>query len=242
MGGLDPRLKVVIPACYPSSFQILFPTSGPDAEMVFPNFLANGLDTGDFVELSAPTPWLLQATEKDQFHYSREGVQLVYEEAQKWYALFDAEQNLGFMVGPGWHGMPLESREAVYQWMIRWLKSGQGDSHEQPVKMYTNRELLVTKSGNVEDEPGSKKLHQLLLADYESRKHKLTFEELAAELKDLGIQTDHSAPAMKVLNEASGAEATSCQHITFESDPGIWLDGTGCMSRHLPGESPQCSS
>jgi hypothetical protein len=225
LGGLDPRLKVVIPACYPSSFQMLFPTSGPDAEMVFPNFLANGLDTGDFVELSAPTPWLLQATEKDQFHYSHEGVELVYREAQKWYALFNARQNVSFMVGTGWHGMPLESREAVYQWMIRWLKNGQGDSHEQPVKMYTNRELLVTKSGNVDDEPGSKKLHQLLLADYESRKRKLTADELAAELKDLKIPTDHSAPAVKILNETSGAEARQ-QHIRFESDPGIWLDAT----------------
>ena len=46
---------------------------------------------------------------------------------------------------PGRHGMPLVSREAIYEWMIRWLKDGQGDFHEQPVKMYTNRELLVTK-------------------------------------------------------------------------------------------------
>ncbi len=64
-----------------------------------------------------------------------------------------------------------------------------------------------------------------MLAEYESRKHKLTFEELAAQLKDLGIQTDHSAPAVKILNETSRAEAKQ-QHITFESDPGIWLDGT----------------
>ena len=73
VGGLDPRLKVVIPACYPSSFRLLFSTFGPDAEMIFPKFLASGLDTADFVELSAPTPWLIQATERDQFHFSKEG-------------------------------------------------------------------------------------------------------------------------------------------------------------------------
>jgi hypothetical protein len=39
VGALDPRLKVVIPACYPSSFQLFFSTFGPGAEMVFPNFL-----------------------------------------------------------------------------------------------------------------------------------------------------------------------------------------------------------
>ena len=224
LGGLDSRLKVVIPACYPSSFQKLFPTSGPDAEMVFPDFLARGLDTADFVELSAPTPWLLQATEKDQFHYSHEGVQLVYEEAQKWYALYGARQNLDFMVGPGWHGMPLESREALYRWMIRWLKNGQGDYHERPVKMYASYDLQVTKTGNVEDEPGSKKLHQLLLADYKANKHERPVNELAAELKSLNIATDHSAPAVKILSDVSGPEGK--QHITFESDPGIWLNAT----------------
>ena len=57
---------------------------------------------------------------------------LVYEEAQKWYELYGAQKNLGFMVGPGSHGMPLVSREAVYEWMIRWLKNGDGDAHEQP--------------------------------------------------------------------------------------------------------------
>jgi cephalosporin-C deacetylase-like acetyl esterase len=225
IGGLDSRLKVVIPACYPSSFQKLFPTSGPDAEMVFPGFLARGLDTADFVELSAPTPWLLQATEKDQFHYSHEGVQLVYEEAQKWYALYGARRNLDFMVGPGWHGMPLENREALYRSMIRWLKNGQGDPHEQSVYMYSNHDLLVTRSGNVDDEPGSRKLHRLLLAGFESRKHKFTAEALAAELKDLRISTDRSAPAMKILRETNRSGVNQ-QHLSFESDPGIWLDAT----------------
>ena len=101
IGALDPRIKVVIPACYPSSFQLLFPTSGPHAEMVFPRLLASGLDTADFVELSAPTPWLLQSTQQDQFHFSHQGVELVYEEAQKWYDLYHARGNLGFMVAPG---------------------------------------------------------------------------------------------------------------------------------------------
>ncbi len=222
-GALDPRLKVVIPGCYPSSFQLLFSTFGPDAEMVFPRFLASGLDTADFVELSAPTPWLLQATEQDQYHFSHEGVRLVYEEARKWDALYEAQDKVGFLVGPGWHGMPLVSREAVYEWMIRWLKDGQGDFHEQPVKMYTNHELLVTASGNVENEAGSRKLYQLLLADFHARERQGTIPELFDELRNLKIPTDGSAPEVKILDESNGAEGRQ-QHIKFESEPGIWLD------------------
>lgn len=236
IGGLDSRLKVVIPACYPSSFQVLFPTSGPDAEMVFPNFLASGLDTADFVELSAPTPWLLQTTEHDQFSFSHEGVHLVYEEARKWYAIYRAQDKVGFLMGPGWHSMPLVSREAIYEWMIRWLKNGQGDSHELPVKMYTNDDLKVTKSGHVEDEPGSRKLYQLLLADFHAREQKRTIPELLAELRNLKIPTDGSAPKVKILDEKKDADGRQ-QHIQFESDPGIWLDATLYIPS-TPGRKP----
>jgi cephalosporin-C deacetylase-like acetyl esterase len=236
MGGLDPRLKVVIPACYPSSFQVLFPTAGPDAEMIFPNFLASGLDTADFVEQSAPTPWLLQATEYDQYHFSHEGVRMVYEEARKWYSLYKAEDHVGFMIGPGSHGMPLVSREAVYTWMNRWLKNDQGDSHEQSTKMYTNHELKVTNSGNVEDEAGSRKLYQILLADFHTRQQKRNIPELKEELRRLNIPTDGSAPKVKILDEKKSAKVNH-QQVQFESDPGIWLAATLYLPAS-PGRKP----
>ncbi len=224
-GALDPRLKVVVPGCYPASFRVLFSTMGPDAEMIFPNFLASGLDTADFVEQSAPVPWLLETTETDEYHFSHEGVRLVYDEARRWYSLYHAEENLGYLMGPGSHGLPLVSREAIYQWMIRWLKNGQGDAHEQPVRMYSNHELQVTSSGNVEDEPGNKKLYQILFADLHSRESRKTIPELSAELADLKIPTDRSSPAVKILHETTGPGWRQ-EQIQFESDPGIYLDAT----------------
>jgi hypothetical protein len=198
---------------------------GPDAEMIFPNFLASGLDTADFVEQSAPTPWLLETTETDQYHFSHEGVRMVYDEARRWYSLYHAEGNLGYLMGPGSHGLPLVSREAIYQWMIRWLKNGQGDAHEQPVTMYSNHELQVTSSGNVENEPGNRKLYQILLADLDSQRKEKTIPELSGELKNLKIATDRSSPAFKVLHETAGPGVRQ-QQIQFESVQGIWLDAT----------------
>lgn len=229
VGALDPRIKVAIPSCYPSSFQLLFTTSGPHSEMIFPNFLASGLDTADFVEQSAPTPWLLQATEEDQFGFNHQGVELVYQEAQHWYDLYNARGNLGFMVAPGSHGMPLVSREAVYQWMIRWLKNGRGDSHERPVKMFTNDELRVTSTGHVEDEPRSRKLFQILSADLRAKEKKGTLPDLRAKLNNLQIPTNGSSPKIRILDEKSGGSGSE-QHVQFESEPGIWLDAT----LHLP--------
>lgn len=236
LGGLDPRLKVVIPACYPSSFQTLFATSGPDVEMLLPRFLASSLDTADFVELSAPTPWLLQSTEHDQYHFSHQGVHLVYEEARKWYALYGAEDKVGFMVGPGWHGMPLVAREAVYQWMIRYLKNGKSDYREQPVEMFTNHQLQVTASGNVENEPGSRKLYQILRADYEARKRPETVPELLAKLRQLKIPTDRSAPKVQILEKSNDAGGEK-ERIKFESSPGIWLNATLHIPA-APGKKP----
>ena len=64
------RLKAVVPACYPNSYRVLFAGPNPDSEMSFPR-LSSGLDVADFVELSAPTPWLIEATEQDYFDARR---------------------------------------------------------------------------------------------------------------------------------------------------------------------------
>src|SRR5207302_891414 len=77
LGALDSRLKAIVPACFPNSYRLLFAGPDPDSEMSFPELLAHGLDTVDFVELSAPTPWLIQATENDYF--TPPGATLVYQ-------------------------------------------------------------------------------------------------------------------------------------------------------------------
>ncbi len=223
IGALDPRLKAVVPACYPNSYRLLFRGSYYDSEMGFPNFLVRGLDVADFVELSTPTPWLLQATEHDYF--TPEGAKLVYDEVKRWYGLYDAEGKVHYFVGSGPHGTPLESREAIYEWMIRWLKDGHGDSHEQTVKLYPNYELLVTPNGRVEDERGSRKVYQLILDTFHAKKKQGTVSELEAELRRLKIPSDGSAPAVKVSDESSGPEGRR-ERVTFESEPGVEISGT----------------
>jgi cephalosporin-C deacetylase-like acetyl esterase len=223
LGALDPRVKAVVPACYPNSYRLLFSGPDPDPDMTFPRFLASGLDTEDFVELSAPTPWLIEATEGDYF--TPAGARMLYEEAQKWYALYGAQDKLSFLLGPGPHGVPLVSREAIYKWMIRWLKNGQGDSHEQPVKLYTAHELQVTASGHVDDEPESRKVYQLLLDEFQAKKRQETTAELLSELRRLKIPSDGSAPEVRILEDSNGSEVRR-QRVKFISEPGIEIDGT----------------
>ena len=50
IGGLDPRIKAAVPACYPSSYRLFYVVhGGPDAEMSFPHSLADGW--------TSPTSW-----------------------------------------------------------------------------------------------------------------------------------------------------------------------------------------
>ncbi len=236
IGALDPRVKVVVPACYPSSFEVLFPTAAVHGEMVFPHFLSDGLDTADLVEMSAPKPWLLQATETDEYGFSSHGVELVFDEAQDWYDLYHARANLKFIMGPGTHGMPLVNREALYEGMIRWLKDGKGDFHERPVKMYTNDDLRVTPTGHVEDEPGSRKLFKVLLDNLRAEEREGTAAELQKCLQDLKIATDGTAPEVRSVHETRSATVTE-QHFQFQSEAGIWLDATLYLPSS-PGRKP----
>jgi dienelactone hydrolase len=222
IGALDPRLKAVCPACFINSYRLLFAGPDPDSEMSPPKLLVSGLDMADYVELSAPTPWLILATEGDYF--TPAGARLVYEEARRWFGLYGAEDKVRLFIGGGSHGTPLETRQAIYEWMIRWLKDGQGDFHEQPVKIYGNHELLVTKSGNVENEPGSRKVYQLTLDDFHAKKRQGTISELLAELRSLNVPSDGAAPEVKVSDESSGPEGQR-QHVRFEIESGVEIGG-----------------
>lgn len=223
IGALDSRIKAVAPACFINSYRLLFAGPDPDSEMTPPRLLASGLDMADYVELSAPTPWLILATEGDYF--TPPGARMVYEEARRWFRLYKAEDHVGLFVGSGSHGTPLETREAIYQWMIRWLQSEAVDFHEKPVHLFANHELLVTASGHVDDEPGSRKVYQLILDEYRANRRQGSVTEMRSRLRDLGIAPGGKARFATVMEESQTPGWTR-RRVRFESEPGIEVRGT----------------
>ena len=218
IAALDPRVKAAAPACFLNTLRVLFTGPYPDSEMSLPRFLASGLDHADFLEVSENTPWLIQATEGDFF--TPAGVQPVYEEARRWYRLYGAEDKVRLFMGKGPHGTPLETREALYGWMIRWLQDGKGDAREQEIPLYPDHELQVTKSGQVEDEPGSRWLYEVIREEFRARKQPRGVPELLAELRRLQIPSDGRPPALRSTG-------------SFESEPGVTIGGR----LYLPGSS-----
>jgi dienelactone hydrolase len=221
IAALDARIKVAAPACYMNSFRVLFSGSVGDPEQSVPGFLAAGLDQTDFVELFAPKPWLIASTLGDFF--TPEGARQVYEEAQRWYKLYGAQENVQWALGPGPHGTPLFIREAIYGWMIRWLKGGQGDAHEENEDAFPAKDLLATKSGQVSEE-GSRDLWQVILERFRSRRTPATPGELKEELQR---RIGHPATKVRarILSESRELHSDT-QTLLLETEPGIELRAT----------------
>ena len=218
VGVFEPRIKAAAPGCFINSFRTLFTGPTADSEMSFPAFLASGLDTADFFEVAAPLPWLMMATTEDYF--SPDGARAVHKEARRWYELYGAEDRIRFFVGTGPHGTPRDSREEIYRWMIRWLAGGKGDPRDQPVKLYTNLQLQVTQSGNVDGEPGSRKLHQIIADEFRARQQKRGVPELLAELRRLGVPSNGPVPSATTTDRIENTEF-HIEEIRFESEPGV---------------------
>jgi dienelactone hydrolase len=196
IAALDARVKVAAPACYMNSFRTLFAGSIGDSEQSVPGFLAAGLDQTDYVELFAPKPWLIASTEGDFF--TPAGARQVFEEAQRWYKLYGAEERIHWVVGPGGHGTPLEVREAIYGWMIRWLGDGTVDAREQADTLLPDRELRVTPRGQVE----GRELYQVIS---DTPRQKGSAAELETFVRDLMARNQPLVRNFRILPAVPGA-------------------------------------
>lgn len=215
-GAFDPRVKAAAPGCFINSFRTLFTGPTADSEMSFPRFLASGLDMADFFSMAAPLPWLMMATTEDYFPPA--GAKTVYDEARRFYEISGAADRIDFFVGTGPHGTPADSREAIYRFLIRWLKDGKGDARDQPVKQFTNLDLMVTKGGNVDFEPRSRKLYQIIAEDFRARRPK------QRSLPKLEVPAAGPAPSVSTVATGSG-KGFRIEELRFESEPGVPVSG-----------------
>ena len=228
ISALDPRIQVAAPACYMNSFRTLF--SGPvgDSEQSLPDFLSSGLDQTDYVELFAPKPWLMSSTIDDFFKL--EGARQVYEEARRWYGLYGAGEKIRWEVGPGGHGTPLQIREAIYGWMIRWLKDGQGEAREEAVEMHAEHELRATQTGQVATGLGSRDIYQVILEDFQKRKRDGGAGEMLEVIRKWSPPSGQSLAPPRVLSTTTTPELIS-QRIVFETEPGLEIDAALLVPR-----------
>jgi cephalosporin-C deacetylase-like acetyl esterase len=141
IAALDERVKVAAPSCVMNSFEMVMTGPTGDSEQSFPGFVSDGLDQADWVYQFAPKPWLISSTQEDFF--TPAGAKIVVDQAKDFYRLFGKQDNVKWVVGPGGHGTPLMVREAIYEWMIRFLSDGKTDAKELDLPLLTVGELCV---------------------------------------------------------------------------------------------------
>ena len=210
ISALDPRIKVAAPTCYITSFRELFRGSVGDSEQSIPGFISSGLDQVDYVESFAPKPWLIGSTEQDFFPIA--GARVAYEEAKTWYRMFGAEDHVKWVVGPGGHGTPLVVREAIYDWMIRWLNHGEGSAKEQEVPLLPEFKLWVTKTGQVSDLPGSRDIYDVIRERFEHEKTQGTKEELSKSLAAWMAEPEGVSSFEGVMHETMTPSGNGTKH------------------------------
>jgi hypothetical protein len=108
--------------------------------------LALGLDHEDFLAALAPKPVIILAKEKDYF--DARGNEAAYHRLKRLYGLLGAEDNIGYYVGPTYHGYSQENREAMYSWFNRC--TGLSDAKTEPsLVIEDDQTLWCTPHGQV---------------------------------------------------------------------------------------------
>jgi len=226
VAALDDRIKAAAPACAVSSFGARLGPAIGDSEQSWTNFISSGLDHADFVELFAPKPFLILSTQLDYVPLA--GAQAVYDEARVWYGLYNAASRLQWFVGPGGHGTPRVVREAIYGWMIQWLKGGVGDPAEQAVSLLPDTSLQVTPANYV----GGSDIYTVIR---QSPSRPSSSTELVDFLQRSIQYTPQSSPP--VLGTPVDNGTYIAQPFTFVPEPGVTISAAFLLPKG-PGPKP----
>jgi len=154
LAAFDPRVRVAVVACYITSFEKLLPAAGPqEAEQTIPKFLASGLDFADWLLLAAPKSYAIVSTENDYFPL--DGARQTYEEVKRYWKLYDWEDRIEWITGPGGHGAlgPVSGR--ILGFLARWLKDEKTAPEFRQFPAMRREELLVTPTGQLSTSIGS---------------------------------------------------------------------------------------
>jgi cephalosporin-C deacetylase-like acetyl esterase len=237
LAAFDARVKAAAPACYITSFPELLPTAGPqEGEQSIPNFLKEGLDFGDWVELAAPIPYAIVSTTNDMFPF--EGARQTYEEAKRIWALYGAGDRVTWLTGPGGHGALGSIYPEILAFFVRYLKNTDEKPTYTPLRPVRREDLLCTPTGQLSTSIGSETVHTLnvkraqdLLLPKTPLKSKAELDRFQSRLREdvralaaISANAGSTPPRMNVVSTDDRA-AYRLDTVSFQSEPGIDVSG-----------------
>lgn len=243
--ALDDRWCVSAPSCFVTTFLRNMENELPaDPEQCPPHALALGLDHSDFIAAFAPKPVIILDEERDFFDVR--GAQDAVARLKALYKLLDAEDNVAFSLGPGYHSYGKENREAMYRWFNRVTKI-EGPTAEPEITQEKEETLWCTPHGQVaEFKPRTvfsftKEISESLAKQRKPAGAAQLKKELVSALK---IELPANAPDYRVLRPNNNRKYPKKFAATYavETEPGVFslvyrLSDTALESRIPRGPS-----
>jgi len=144
----DQRIYAAAPSCYITSLERLFETIGPqDGEQNITGQVALGIEHADYLTMRAPKPTLVLTATRDFFDI--DGSWRSFREAKRLYSILGFGERIDLFEYPDTHGFSKPRRTAALRWMRRWLQHIDDAATEEEVPAFTDRELQVTRCGQV---------------------------------------------------------------------------------------------
>jgi len=163
LAALDPRVQATASACYVNDFAHLLAGIGPqDAEQSIPDFIADGFDIADWIELAAPKPYAVISTTGDMFPYA--GAQAAVEEIRHFWSAYGAAERVEWLVGPGPHGAIAPMGDRIVDFFRRALVPSAPALPFANLKPARIEDVRVTPSGQLATSEGSVTLADLARA------------------------------------------------------------------------------
>jgi hypothetical protein len=122
----------------------------------------------DLVVAAARKPYLICSSTEDFFPL--EGARQTFEEANRMWSVYNAEEKIESFYEPGAHGMGKPGREAIYAWMKRWLINDQSGESEPAYITEHEEDLNVTPTGQFSTSLGGETASTLNMKRFAARK------------------------------------------------------------------------
>ena len=227
----DERIAAAAPGCFMTTHRRKNESPGPgDAEQNLFAQIRDRFDHPDFILTRAPKPTLILAASND--FVPIEGTWEAFRQAKRVYTVLGYPERVELIEANAIHGLTRPLREGAVRFFARWLQGRQIEIFEEeglPVR--TDKELQVTRDGQVRRMPGERSMFDLF-NDYErqlaSRRPKLTREVVRSVT---GIRTMEELQKTKVkvtvikedksATRNPAARGTSARILVFQPEPGI---------------------
>ncbi len=240
--ALDERIVCAAPSCYITSLERLFATIGPqDAEQNITGQVAFGMEHADYLTMRAPRPTLILCATKDFFDI--QGTWTSFREAKQVYGILGHPERVDIAENNASHGYPKQQREAMVNWMRRWLLGKDGNVTEPEFTVYKTAELQCTRTGQVLEEFKGKSVvdfnverEKELAATRKKKWEAMTKDQQRAAVRKLLALPEKVPAAKKKVVGRVTVDGIVIEKVVFETEPGILVPAREYRPEKIPPE------